>query len=184
MKTAISFIGGLVCLFCLSTWALSATYYVNPTESIQDAIDSATDGDTVVLMPGIYKGNGNRDIDFRGKAITVTGTNPEDSAIVAATVIDCDGAETEPHRAFVFKSGEDTQSVISGITITDGFGSHEPFTGLSPRIGGGILCYSSSPTIKNCTIRDSSVGWHGGSTRAGAICYVNCANAVMIKCIS
>ena len=39
---------------------------------IQDAIDAVTDDYSIILVrTGIYTGEGNRNIDFRGKAITV-----------------------------------------------------------------------------------------------------------------
>ena len=51
--------------------------------SIQAAIDAAQDGDTVVVGDGTYTGEGNRDIRFRGKAITVRSENGPATCIVA-----------------------------------------------------------------------------------------------------
>ncbi|MCK5172374.1 MAG: hypothetical protein KAR47_03230 [Planctomycetes bacterium] len=39
--------------------------------TIQAAINAANDGDTVMISDGVYTGQGNRDIDFLGKAIIV-----------------------------------------------------------------------------------------------------------------
>jgi len=39
--------------------------------TIQAAVNAAVDGDEVIVAPGTYTGEGNRDIDFLGKAITV-----------------------------------------------------------------------------------------------------------------
>src|SRR4030042_5099252 len=83
--------------------------------NIQAAIDDANDGDTLVVRDGAYRGDGNRDIDFKGKAITVRSENGPENCI-----IDCAGTETEFHRGFIFRSEEDANSVLSGLTITDG----------------------------------------------------------------
>ena len=46
--------------------------------TIQAAINAALDGDTGIIIPGTYTGDGNRGIDFLGKALTVRGANPDD----------------------------------------------------------------------------------------------------------
>ena len=52
-----------------STGAVAGTIHVPSDQpTIQDAIDAAMDGDTVLVAPGTYFEN----IDFLGKAIVVT----------------------------------------------------------------------------------------------------------------
>jgi len=128
-------------------------------QTIQAAIDAAVDGDVVIVAPGLYSGDGNRDIDFNGKAITVRSIDPNDPNIVAATIIDCNGTETDMHRGFYFHNDEDANSLLDGFTITNGYmhGYPEPANG-----GGGICCEQSSPTILNCTITHNSAGRAGG----------------------
>jgi len=95
----------------------------------------------VLVADGTYVGDGNRDIDFLGKAIVVMSENgPE------VTIIDCQGAG----RGFLFHSGEDTTSVIQRFTIQNGYAS-----GTNPHnsgSGGAIFCDNSSPTILNCIL--------------------------------
>ncbi len=110
--------------------------------NVQAAIDDANDGDEVVVQPGTYTGEGNRDIDFSGKAITVRSTDPNNPVIVAATVIDSGGTYFNQHRGFYFHSGEDANSVLLGLTITKG----------SAGYGGGIYCYSASQMIEKCML--------------------------------
>jgi parallel beta-helix repeat protein len=149
---------GFVLLTLLATVTLAtATVLHVPSEypTIQTGINAAVDGDTVLVADGTYTGNGNRDIDFYGKAIVVVSENgPE------ATIIDCEGDSLDPHRGFYFHSGEDSTSVVQGFTIMNGWAT---------LYGGGVYCNESSPTIENNIIlRNTAV--HNG---AGIYCNMN-----------
>lgn len=124
--------------------------------SIQAAIDYSSNGDTVVVAYGTYTGDGNRDIDFSGKSITVCSENGPNDCI-----IDCNGTQAEHHRAFYFHNGEQANSVVDGFTIKNGYASE----------GGGIYCQASSPTIKNCRFSKNCAD--GNDYGGGAICSVD-----------
>ena len=117
--------------------------------TIQAAINAAVTGDTVLVADGTYTGPGNRDIGFLGKAITVRSQSSPENCI-----IDCNGTWGDEHQGFYFDSGEDTNSVLTGFTITGGY----------TYMGGGIYCNSSSPTIKNCIIMKNRAAFGGGIT--------------------
>ena len=131
-------------------------------DNIQAAIDDSNDGDIIYVLPGTYTGPGNRDIDFAGRAVTVTGVEPQDPYFVAATVIDCEGAG----RGFYFHTGEEANSVLAGLTVTNGYGDY----------GGGIRSDNSSPTIADCIVRDNSALYRGG----GIYCYYS--NPIIVGC--
>jgi len=122
--------------------------------NVQAAIDYSTNGDFIYVFPGTYIGQGNRNIDFHGKVITVQSIFPEDPYFIAATIIDCNGYGT----GFVFDSGEDANSVLTGLTITNGSG----ILSFPLGNGGGIYCDNSSPTITNCIITGNTAGNGGG----------------------
>ncbi len=146
----------------MSACGVSASTLRVPSEytTIQPALDVAAPGDTVLVADGVYTGAGNRDLEFGGKSIVLLSENGPEN-----TIIDCGGTSNEPHRAVRFHDGEDSATVLSGFTIRNGFA---PLDGPNSRsVGGAVFCDSaSSPLIANCILaRDSA--WDGG----GVYCY-------------
>jgi hypothetical protein len=85
--------------------------------TIQAAVDSVAEGDVIYLGEGVFRGDGNRDIDLRGRALTIVSIGGDPSLCA----IDCEGDSLNPHRAFHFHSGEGASTVLRGITVTGGF---------------------------------------------------------------
>lgn len=111
--------------------------------TIQAAIDQASDGDTVLVAPGVYL----ETIDLLGKQITLRG---EQGA--AQTIIDGHGSGPVVR----ISTGPGTQPVIEGFTIT---GGRPQQIGLS---GAGILSLAMSPVIRDCIIEDNVADGIGG----------------------
>jgi predicted outer membrane repeat protein len=110
----------------------------------------------IYLADGVFRGDGNRDLDFHGKAVTVRSLSGDPSLCI----IDCNGDSLSHHRGFHFHSGEGELSVVEGLTISGGHADH----------GGGILCDSaSSPTIRDCILFDNRA-----DTGAGMFCWPEC----------
>ncbi|UCF43490.1 MAG: PQQ-binding-like beta-propeller repeat protein [Planctomycetota bacterium] len=139
--------------------------------NIQAAIDYSADGDAIYVFPGTYSGPGNWDIDFNSRAVTVQSVDPLNPYIVAATVIDCN--DVNYHAGFEFLSGEDANSLLAGLTVTNARFSIRCYNS-SPTIADcvftkstqrAVYCTNSSPTIINCTIANNS-----GSSGAGIFC--------------
>ena len=140
----------------------------DPFCSIQDAIDAAADGDTVLVLPGIY----HEMIDFIGKAITLRSVDG-----AGATIIDGAGLNDSVVKCV---SGEGTDpnqpaTVLDGFTITGGAGEsiNNP-TGL--RVGGGMYNEGSNPTVRNCVFTENPANHGGGMWNyESSPAVVNCA---------
>jgi len=152
----------------------------HPFDAIQEAIGVSDNCDTVIVLSGIYTGTGNRDINYAGRAITVRSSDPNDSAVVAATVINCQGCASEPHRGFDFYNAEGPDSILDGLTIKNGYGPSMELGSFGWRsVGGAIRCYDTSPTIRRCRIENNVVGGYGG----GLFCVGGYCNTIIEHCI-
>ena len=123
--------------------------------TIQLAIDAAVAGDTVLVSRGTYYEN----IRFMGKAITVASQYimDGDTTHIDSTIID-GGRPTNPDSGSTvfFDAGEDSNSVLCGMTITGGTGVIN--TNFDYRVGGGIhVSPSSGATIRRNRIVSNSV---------------------------
>ena len=111
----------------------------HPYDSIQQAIDVSTGGSVILVLDGVYSGTGNKDINTKGKAVTIRSRYGYNS-----TTIDVASVQS----GFVFSSNETAATVIKGFTIhtwASYFGRQ------------GILCDKASPTIEDCRIWDCGV---------------------------
>ena len=131
---------------------------------IQAGINAAVNGDTLLVADSTYYEN----IDFKGKAITVASyfLVDGDSVHIDSTIIN-GGQPSHPNRGSVisFISGEDTNSVIYGFTITGGTGT---LYDSETRVGGGIYCENSAARIMYNKVIDNKVA-HNQRARGGGI---------------
>ncbi len=184
---------GLIGALDVACGAGAGTYLIQPDgtgdfPTIQEAINAVAEGDTIALDDGTFTGTGNRDLDFLGKGIVVTGRSKDANLVV----IDCQGSPSEPHRGFYFHSGEIGTSTLEYVTITNADVADNGAGILcesSPRISGcrlignhaamgaGIYCQGGSPVITGCAFVENE-----GRSRAGGVGLFS-SRAVLTDCL-
>ncbi len=103
-----------------------------PFATIQKGIDTASNGDRILVYPGIYQ----EEIDFLGKAIVVRGIVEGPAGVPVL--------QNPRDFAVSFYSGETRDSVLRNIVIRNSFM--------------GVFVSGSSPTLTNLTIVDNRYG--------------------------
>jgi hypothetical protein len=125
-------------------------------DNIQAAVDAASDGDEIMVMPGTYTGKLNAVIETQGKEVWLHSSDGPEVTIL-------DGEQIR--RGVLCDSGETNSTIIEGFTITNGSG-----------YGGGMSINYSSPTVKNCIFTDNHTPFDGGGM------YNNYSNPTLINC--
>lgn len=130
--------------------------------TIQAAVDAAVDSVEILLADGVFRGTGNRDVNLRGKRLTIRSESDQPDVCI----IDCEGSSTARRRAFRFNSGEGAGTIVRGISVIHGC----PPDGSTPGVksGGAICCRNASPTIERCIFRENQAAGIGDE-RGGAI---------------
>ena len=138
--------------------AFAATLYVDegvttPYVEIQDAIDDAQDGDTILVFPGTYA-----PIDFLGKDLVVR----SDGGPTNTTI---DAAGSGP--AVTFDNAEPATALLQGFTLTGGTGLPDVNSG--DVLGGGLVIRrNAAPRISGNVITGNTAEYGGGIAVAAA----------------
>ncbi|MBT6686247.1 MAG: T9SS type A sorting domain-containing protein [Bacteroidetes bacterium] len=150
--------------------------------TIQAAIDSSTNGDTIIAQSGTYLEN----INFNGKNIVLASEYflTGDTMYIDSTIIN----GNQNGSCVVFENGEDTTALLSGFTITNGSGYFYPNYDTSNSgyyidayLGGGIYCDSASPRLFSLKIvKDSLLSSTGNKYGSGI--YFNYSNSIIENC--
>jgi predicted outer membrane repeat protein len=141
MKKITMFVISLGIVFTFGGVAFGDIIHV-PSEysTIQAGIDAASNGDTVLVADGVYMGEGNRDLVFGGKIITVQSENGP-----VKSIIDCEGVG----RAFSSYPNSSIRDVVfRGFTIKNGVAN-----------GGGAIYWgytSADLTVVDCIFYNNS----------------------------
>ncbi len=135
--------------------------------TIQEGINAASDGDTVLVAEDTYLEN----INFNGKAITLASNfiMDGDTSHISNTIIDGSQPDDPDLGSVVtFDSGEDTTSILCGFTISGGTGTY--ISGFNAYAGGGIYCYPAGAKIIYNHILNNAITSNGGGYGSGIVC--------------
>ncbi|MDA7668810.1 hypothetical protein N8596_00915, partial [bacterium] len=132
--------------------------------TIAEAIDAAPDGSIISLAAGTY----NEAVDFGSKNLVLQG----DASHPPSVVLDGTGLETS---VVSIVDGQDSSSMVIGLTIANGsIGSPLPGQPTS-RIGGGLFVNNASPLVQDCIFESNTSGFGGAVyLRYGAPSITNC----------
>lgn len=162
--------GALALLFVLPGAARAATLRV-PSEysTIQAAINAGSEGDTVLVAPGTYRGAGNRNLEWTDKNIVLTSeAGPE------ATILDGEGLYG---RGILIRPNDvvDLRTVVEGLTFRRGR------TRMTP--GAGIFCANyDGITIRNCRF-EYNVGERGEHGEGASGTGISCVKCIISDCV-
>ena len=178
----------LVCIILLAL-SISANAMIRNVPSqyttIQGAVNSSSNGDTVLVQPGTYFEN----VIYRGKNIVLTSRyyQNNDYSFIKSTIINgSTPAQPDSASCVMFINHEDSTAVLQGFTITGGAGTKwtdEHGAGLY-REGGGVLVAYSFPVIQNNIITGNNcilggvTSTGGGGMRIGD-CYCKVFNNII-----
>jgi parallel beta-helix repeat protein len=119
-------------------------------DNIQEAVDAASDGDEILVMPGTYTSTADEVVNMLGKAVWLHSSDGPDVTII-------DGQDAR--RGITCESQETGETIIEGLTITGGrtFGEAHP-----DNSGGGMICHGAHPSLKDCTFTNNTAWSRGG----------------------
>ena len=138
--------------------------------TINDALDARIAGDTILVAPGTYRGDGNRKIDIYSYDddrwfVLKSEAGPEQ------TIIDIEGSVSDPQYGIMLDFYNNLYVLIDGFTFRNGYNVYGEGEGQGD--GAGIKLYNASPAIRNCIFENNT----GGAIHAsgGSPVIENCA---------
>lgn len=146
----------ILAVLLLQTFSLFSNILNVPQNysSIQTAIDSASNGDTILVSPGLYYEN----LTVRGKSVFLTSNymNTQDVNDVFNTIVDGSQYQFVDTACAIRIIGPASgNTVVQGMTFQGGEGSVYFVTAQGVIEGGGIYIQYSSPIIRWNLVKDN-----------------------------
>jgi len=174
----------------MSSWDTdAATSYVwkdspNPTPPysswetaahvIQDGVDAAINGDTVLVTNGVYSTGGKASDPYTdwtisrvvvGKAITLRSVNGPEVTIIEGYQQPTTTFGDSAIRCVYLMSG----TTLSGFTLTNGATREDFDAPIASAYGGGVHCIARDAVVTNCILAGNSAHRLGGGVYGGTL---------------
>lgn len=137
--------------------------------TIQAAVLAASHHDTIGLEDGLFRGPGNRDVDFLGKVLVIRSLSGDPTACT----VDSEGGVGNERRGFRIWEVPGPGNVLEGITVEHGY--RPQYSSFPLGHGGAVACYRSSLTLRRCIFREN---W----AQYGGAVYVQEGDAKLLDC--
>ena len=139
-----------VALTSKSTFAQADILVPQDYATIQEAIDAATDGNTILVGPGEYP----EAIDFGTKNLVLESSDGPETTII--------GRYGTKISIVTIGGGQTIATELRGFTIWRGYRGTPVPGNPSSLVGGGIFVNESSPLIENCIFTDNKTAFGSG----------------------
>ncbi|GAA5818759.1 MAG: Pseudogene of autotransporter domain-containing protein [Methanobrevibacter sp. CfCl-M3] len=143
------------------------------TTTIQAAVDQASNGDTVIINPGLYTGTDNKNVNITNKNLTIIGNNSGGDV-----VIDAEGSGrifniTNSNVNITGLKIQNTNMNFNGGAINYNTGSNgsvngSTFTNTSSSGSGGAVYLSGGGSVNGSTFTNTSSSGVGGAVYKGS----------------
>lgn len=157
---------------CITLWALLVLFCncaranvleIFPGQSITEAVQMVSQGDTVLLTPGEYR----EFVRVREFGVTICSnflfsgdTSDIRSTVIIADTLDIDSASC----LFIYLPNEQDSVVLVGLSFANGRGTRWISDEVVSSAGGGVFAYRSRVRVSHCLFSECSAGAGGGAS--------------------
>ncbi len=146
------------------------TNWATAAHVIQDAVDAAQAGDSVLVTNGVYATGGRAVYGLMtnrvavDKAVVLRSVNGPEFTVIQGRQVPGTTNGDGAIRCVYLTNG----AVLNGFTLTNG-ATRTEISDMVQESGGGVWCESVTALVTNCTLTGNSAWWSGGGAYGSAL---------------